>query len=95
MSEYLPLGLILVDDLEHVVTGKYKPHTNEDDPTAVEVIEIPNMRLAHTRVEGGNPEGRIAVFSRLISQTELHLRNTYHESYPEQYKKRIIEDLPK
>ncbi len=95
MSESITPGIVPVDLNEHVVTGRYRPHETSADTPIVEVIEIANSRLAHTYVEGGNPAGRIAVFSRLISQYEQDLRILHNEVDPEGYRQHIIDDLPK
>ncbi len=93
MTERIILGITQVQDLEHVVTGRYSPKTTKDTPELVEVIEVANSRLAHTAVEGGNPLGRMAVFSRLISSQELGLRKQQLAIDPHCYEARHLKGL--
>lgn len=79
-------GITEVNPLEHVVRGHYRSHGETDDSSCIEVAEIVNSRLLHTRVENGHPQGRIAVFSRLITQAELNERIHLYASDPEEYK---------
>ncbi len=88
--ERLVLGITPINENEHCVCGRYNAHTAEDDVSGVEVVEIANGRLLHTRVDGGHLEGRIAVFSRWISQFELVDRVKHNLADPDGYNNSIL-----
>ena len=93
MSEKIINGITIVDFNEHVVTGRYKPRTSPEDSSAIEVVEMANARLAHTKVDGGDLDGRIAVFSRLITRAELSERQYDFDMDPEAFASDHIQTL--
>ena len=90
MTTEIIIGITPVDEHEHTVVGRYRSHVDQDEHDKVEVIEISNSRLLHTRVPEGHPDGRLAVFSRFITQAELCERTDLYTLDPATYRNAIL-----